>query len=198
MSGGEIVVGDVDSVCARGQLELVEADGRALCALSIRVPQYLTAAAYFTLYWRAYFTAHFAPPARHKVSPGWKACAGLGLADALLPTNPAAAAAAAGRQTGRAIPAHCVTADASITPAYHILAPTPCSNVQKCDICRSLPWGHINPSSSRGQVVFGHLKTPILYVAISLWSFEASLLYVAIKSSMSHSLSILTQQTAEL
>ena len=66
------------------------------------------------------------------------------------PTNPAAAAAA-GRQTGRAIPAHCVTADASITPAYHILAPTPCSNVQKCDICRSPPWGHINQAPAEGR-----------------------------------------------
>ena len=103
----EIVVGDVDSVCApaagAGQMA-------ALCArfqsrnISLgRVVPVVLYCARFSI---------------HKVSPGWKACAGR-----CAPRHRAQGTPA--RQTGHGMPAHCVTADASgYHSSYYIQATT--------------------------------------------------------------------------
>ena len=96
-------------LCPRAAGAARRADGRALCALSIPPSPAIS-------HWDVlYYLLRTLPP-RHKVSPGWKACAGLGLADAATQRQ---------RQTGRA---HCVTAaDASgnhtPAPGFNIHAP---------------------------------------------------------------------------
>ena len=67
-------------LCPRAAGAAPRADGRALCALSIPPSPAIS-------HWDVlYYLLRTLPP-RHKVSPGWKACAGLGLADAPGPTQ---------------------------------------------------------------------------------------------------------------
>ena len=128
---GEIVVGDVDSVCApaagAGQMA-------ALCArfqsrnISLgRVVAVVLYCARFSI---------------HKVSPGWKACAGR-----CAPRHRAPRRDKQGTGCPLIVSQQMLL---GITP--RTIFRQPHSTVEKCDIGRTL--GAINPSSSGGQLAF--------------------------------------------
>ena len=118
-------------LCPRAAGAAPRADGRALCALSIS-------------HWAVLYSSKLRTLLpRRKVSPGWKACAGLGLADA--------ATEGSNDKQGELIVSQQMRLQITPTGFMH---PMLYRNV----IYLGRPLGHINPSSSRGQVAFGHLK----------------------------------------
>ena len=119
------------------------ADGRALCALSI--PQYLTRRVVAVVLYCARFSIH-------KVSPGWKACAGR-----CAPRHPGTGHPGTGHRAPRRDKQG--TGCPLIVSQQMLLGITPRtifrqphSTAEKCDIGRTL--GAINPSSSGGQLAF--------------------------------------------
>ena len=165
---GEIVLGDVDSVCARGQLGPRRADGRALCALSIS-------------HWAVLYSSKLRTLLpRRKVSPGWKACAGLRLADA--------ATEGSNDKQGALIVSQQMRLQITPTGFMHPML----DSVQKCDISRSAPGAH-KPKLQQGAGGLWSFEGSTFYAAITLWSFQGSILYVPIKSPMSRLISTLFQ-----
>ena len=135
---GEIVLGDVDSVCARGQLEQLGGQMAALCARfqSRRVPQYLTGT-YFTI------CCALCPRATRSL-PGGRPV----LADA----HPGTGHSAPRRdKQGTGCPL-IVSQQMLLGITPRTIFRQPHSTVEKCDIGRTL--GAINPSSSGGQLAF--------------------------------------------
>ena len=129
----EIVVGDVDSVCApaagAGQMA-------ALCARfqsTMPLPPAIS-------HWAVLYCALCSP--RRKVSPGWKACAGR-----CAPRHRAPRRDKQGTGCPLIVSQQMLL---GITP--RTIFRQPHSTVEKCDIGRTL--GAINPSSSRGQLAF--------------------------------------------